>query len=127
MDHEFSTSALSADQVGWDWFSFQLDDGSEVMLFQIRQQDGSIDPFSSGTIVYPDGKLKKLSVEDFTVEIQRTWTSPRSSAVYPAGWLIRILPASMELLIQPCLADQELNLRYVYWEGCVSIEGKKME
>jgi len=125
MDHEFSTSALSTEQVGWDWFSFQLTDGSEVMLFQIRQQDGSIDPFSSGTIVYPDGTLEKLSVDDFTVEIQRTWTSPRSSAAYPAGWLIRILPVSLELSIQPCIADQELNLRYVYWEGCVSIAGKK--
>ncbi len=75
MDHEFSTSALSAEQVGWDWFSFQLDDGSEVMLFQIRQQDGSIDPFSSGTIVYPDGTLKNLSVDDFSVEVQKTSTA----------------------------------------------------
>ncbi len=28
-------------------------------------------------------------------------------------------------VIQPCVADQELNLRYVYWEGCVSIAGEK--
>jgi predicted secreted hydrolase len=125
MDHEFSTSALSIDQVGWDWFSFQLNDGSELMLFQIRQQDGSIDPYSSGTLVHPDGTAKGLSKDDFSVQVQSSWISPRSSAEYPAGWLIRIIPEAMELRIEPCLADQELNLRYVYWEGCVGIEGIK--
>ncbi|OGO29630.1 MAG: hypothetical protein A2Z16_07240 [Chloroflexi bacterium RBG_16_54_18] len=125
MDHEFSTSALSAGQVGWDWFSIQLNDGSELMLFQIRQQDGSIDPYSSGTLVRPDGTAKGLSRDDFSVQIQGSWTSPHSSAEYPAGWLIRIIPEAMELRIEPCLADQELNLHYVYWEGCVSIEGIK--
>ena len=56
MDHEFSTSALSEGQVGWDWFSLQFDDGMELMVFQIRQADGSIDPFSSGTVIGSDGE-----------------------------------------------------------------------
>jgi predicted secreted hydrolase len=43
-DHEFSTSALAANQVGWDWFALQLDDGSELKAFHIRQTDGSVDP-----------------------------------------------------------------------------------
>ena len=61
MDHEWSTSALAADQVGWDWFSLQLDDGSELMVFQLRKEDGSIDPFSSGTFVAPDGSRRQSS------------------------------------------------------------------
>ena len=40
MDHEFGTSFLEPGQVGWDWFSLQLDDGSDVMLFQLRRNDG---------------------------------------------------------------------------------------
>ena len=43
MDHEWSTSALGAEQVGWDWFSIQLDDNTELMLFQLRRADGTVD------------------------------------------------------------------------------------
>ncbi len=50
-DHEWSTSALGAGAVGWDWFSLQLDDGRELMLFQIRREDGSVEPVSGGTLV----------------------------------------------------------------------------
>src|SRR4029453_13178066 len=36
-DHEWSTSALGPKAVGWDWWSLQLDDGRELMFFEIRQ------------------------------------------------------------------------------------------
>ena len=42
MDHEFSTSALDPDQVGWDWFSLQFEEGPALMLYQLRQQDGNL-------------------------------------------------------------------------------------
>lgn len=122
MDHEFSTSALSDDQVGWDWFSFQLENGVEVMLFQIRKQDGSLDPFSSGTLVYQDGTTAHLARDDFSIQVLGEWKSPHSSALYPSGWRLRIAPA-LELTVRPCLADQELTLSYVYWEGCVDVSG----
>ncbi len=51
MDHEFGSSVLEADQVGWDWFGLQFDDGRELMLYQMRRRDGSRDPFSSGTLI----------------------------------------------------------------------------
>ena len=60
MDHEWSTSALSIEQNGWDWFSLQFDDGTELMMFQIRRTDGSIDPYSSGTLIAVDGTTKHL-------------------------------------------------------------------
>jgi predicted secreted hydrolase len=34
MDHEFFTHQLEAAQTGWDWFSLQLDDQTELMLFR---------------------------------------------------------------------------------------------
>ncbi len=55
-DHEWSTSALGSGALGWDWWSLQLDDGRELMFFEIRQKDGSRDPASSGTLVAADGK-----------------------------------------------------------------------
>lgn len=124
MDHEWSTSALSSGQVGWDWFSIQLGDSSELMLFQIRRSDGSIDPFSSGTYIAPDGTTTPLNRDDFTIIVEDRWRSPRSGAVYPARWRLQIPNQDLELHITPLLADQELNVSYSYWEGAVSIRGK---
>lgn len=123
MDHEFSTSALTTEQVGWDWFSFQLDEGSDLMLFQIRQVDGSIDPFSSGTLIAPDGSTVKISRDEFEINPTGSWKSPHSGAVYPAGWDVRVPSIDLMLLVTPQQADQELNLTYTYWEGSVRIEG----
>lgn len=125
MDHEFSTSALTANQVGWDWFALQLSDGSELMVFQIRQADGSIDPFSSGTFIAPDGTTTRLSREDFEIEVGETWRSPRSGGEYPARWTVRVPEIDLTLEIEPYLADQELDVSFAYWEGAVRIQGTR--
>ncbi len=125
MDHEFSTSVLSQDQVGWDWFSIQLDDGSELMVFQLRHKDGGIDPYSSGALISPDGSVSVLRREDFDLQVTDTWTSPHTGAVYPAGWRLSIAKAGLELEIMPHLADQELNVSYAYWEGAVRVSGRR--
>ncbi len=122
-DHEFSTSALSQDQVGWDWFSFQLDDGTDLMLYAIRREDGSIDPFSSGTLIDPDGKTRLLSLEDFAITVLDTWESPNTGAVYPSEWKISIPQEELELTVTPYLEDQELQVTVIYWEGAVKISG----
>jgi predicted secreted hydrolase len=123
MDHEFSTSALSADQVGWDWFSIQLDDGTDVMLFHLRRVDGSIDPFSSGTIIDAAGESTRLSTDDFSIAVLSTWISPHSDATYPASWAVTIPSGDLALKITPYIADQELDLSFTYWEGAVHITG----
>ena len=125
MDHEFSTSALSPDQVGWDWFSIQLDDGSELMVYQIRKKDGSVDPFSSGTIIYTDGSTRSLKAGDFSIQVNSTWKSPHSAGVYPAAWIVSIPAEGLTLQIKPILADQELNVSFIYWEGAVQVSGEK--
>lgn len=123
MDHEWSTSALAPDQVGWDWFSIQLDDGSEIMLFQIRKADGSIDPFSGGMLIMPDGSTGRLEKEDFDLQVLDTWTSQRTGGNYPSRWKLVIPAHGLDLLIEPHLADQELNVSYSYWEGAVRVRG----
>jgi len=125
MDHEFSTNALSPGQVGWDWFALQLDDNSELMVFQIRRADGSLDPFSSGTLILVDGSTRRLSHDDFEIITGVTWRSPRSGATYPAEWTISVPSANLVLNIAPYLADQELNVSYAYWEGAVKISGER--
>lgn len=122
-DHEYSTSALSPGSVGWDWFSLQLDNGAALMLFQIRREDGSIEPFSSGSFIAPDGTVQHLSHTDWQLEILDTWTSPASGGDYPSRWRLQIQDLDLELEGQPLMADQELNVSTIYWEGAVKFTG----
>jgi predicted secreted hydrolase len=125
MDHEFSTSALASDQVGWDWFSIQLNDGNQLMVFQIRKADGSIDPYSSGTWISKDGETRHLTRAEFDIQPLASWKSPHSGATYPAGWSVKVPQLGLSLKIEPWLADQELNVSYSYWEGAVRIQGQR--
>jgi predicted secreted hydrolase len=108
-----------------DWFSIQLDDGSELMLFQLRRSDGGISPYSSGTLIEPDGSAVHLSLEEFSITVNRLWTSPHSGAEYPAGWTIEIPSLDIQLEIEPYVADQELSVSFVYWEGASSAGGTR--
>lgn len=123
MDHEFSTSALSEDQVGWDWFALQLDNGNELMVFYLRREDSSVDPFSSGTYVDSDGSTISLSRNDFSIEVLDTWHSPHSKAEYPSQWRVQVPSLKIDLEVNPYIPDQELNLTFIYWEGAVKIRG----
>jgi predicted secreted hydrolase len=122
-DHEYSTSALSPGAVGWDWFSLQLDNGTGLMFFQIRRDDGTLEPASSGSFILADGAVRHLERADWELEVLDTWTSAASGAVYPAGWRIAIPAIGLELRGAPLMANQELNLTTVYWEGAVEFRG----
>jgi len=127
MDHEFGSNQLREDQVGWDWFSLQLDDEIEIMLYLIRRKDGSPDPYSSGTLVKPDGTTKHFQLRDFQIEILERWKSAKSGGHYPMKWKVTIPAEAVELEIVPEFTDQELitnkSTRVTYWEGAVQIRG----
>ena len=122
-DHEWSTSALSAGAVGWDWFSLQLDNGGALMLFEIRRENGTREPTSAGSYIAPDGTVTHLAPGDWTLEVTDTWTSPTSGGEYPAGWRITVPSVGLVLEGRPLMADQELNVSTVYWEGAVAFTG----
>ena len=124
MDREWSTSALSEDQKGWDWFALQLDDSTEIMYYQMRKKDGSPDNFSNGVIVNKSGDTDKLSKEDVELIVTDNWKSP-SEDNYPSGWNLKIPSRNIDLNIKPAVSDQLLNVTIKYWEGSVNIEGTK--
>jgi len=128
MDHEFGSNQLQEHQVGWDWFSLQLENGMDLMFYQIRNKDGTPDPSSSGTIIYADGAHQHLPLKDFQIEVLKKWKSRKSGAQYPSAWKVRVPSHAMELLLVPTVENQELiteaSTRVTYWEGSVRAEGK---
>lgn len=126
-DHEFGSNQMDKSQTGWDWFSLQLSDGRELMLYQLRLTNNRIEPLSSGTLVEKDGRSRHLKLREFQIESLGEWKSPRSGGNYPAKWRVRVPGEKIDLVITPSLADQELNPRrgasFDYWEGSVEFTG----
>lgn len=122
MDREWSTSALSNDQAGWDWFALQLDGGTELMYYQMRKTDGSPDVYSKGIVVFGDGTSKLISRSDAELEVTDSWKSS-SGVSYPSGWMLRIPSLDAALKITPSVKDQMLDVSVKYWEGAVRVEG----
>lgn len=124
LDREWSTSVLEENQVGWDWFSLQLEDGSDLMYYQLRDEEGKPDQNSSGRWVEASGSNRALTGADVQLTTIRTWQSPHTGAIYPAGWELKLPSEELKLRIAPRLADQELQVAVAYWEGSVSVEGE---
>jgi predicted secreted hydrolase len=129
MDHEFGTSFLEPEQVGWDWFSIQLDDGHDLMIFQIRRADGSIDRQSSGTLVEPDRTSRPITFDSgFRLVPGRTWSSPATRARYPIAWSVHLPQSEIELEVTAAVDNQELHTEQSagvsYWEGAIDVTGR---
>lgn len=122
-DREWSTSALAADQAGWDWFALQLSDGRELMVYRLRLRDGSSDAASGGTLVEADGSARSFDAAAFVLDTLEHWQSPRGDARYPSRWRLRVPSAAIDVYITPLIADQELDLAFRYWEGASRVEG----
>ena len=122
-DHEWSTSALAEGQLGWDWFSLQLSNGSGIMFYQIRNAQGHTEAVSHGVIQTENGNQTPLRADEIQITITQHWQSPTSGARYPAAWQIRIPSHAIELSVSPRLAQQEWDKNFVYWEGAVVVTG----
>lgn len=128
MDHQWGNFLTLAGS-GWDWFSLQLNDSSELMLYLIR--DASKQVISTYvSFIDADGQDHLLPAQALRVQPLATWLSPVTHARYPSGWRITISDTrfSAQLILQPELKDQELvtyqSTGNAYWEGAVSIAGQ---
>ncbi len=127
MDHEWFTQQLDASQQGWDWFSVQLANGDDLMLFDLRRADGTIDPYSSGTFIATDGRTTHLKRADFDLQPLEYWSSPKTGAKYPVKWRISVPQLGVALECTAAVRGQELvsegDIGPTYWEGAVTYSG----
>lgn len=124
LDREWSSSALADDQAGWDWFSLQLADGADLMYYQLRNKDGSPDPYSAGTLMPAGDAPVPLARDDVELTVLAHWDSPAGGR-YPIEWRLAVPQAALDLHIRPVLQNQELDTWVRYWEGAVDVSGTR--
>ncbi|KAA1251550.1 hypothetical protein F0Q45_03720 [Mycobacterium simiae] len=122
-DHEYFSGALAADDLGWDWFGLQFNNGAALMIYQLRRKNGEFSPFSGGTFVAGDGTVTHLSLSDWRITAHDHWTSSYSHTTYPIGWQIEIKRIGLRLTGAALIRDQEWRGTTPYWEGAASFEG----
>jgi predicted secreted hydrolase len=119
LDREWSTSALGDDQVGWDWFALQLDDGRDLMYYQLRRTDGQPDAHSAGVLVGSDGTRRRLGPADVELEPRRWWRSA-DGVRYPIAWRLQLFDGS-GFRVEAVFDDQRMDTTVQYWEGMVDV------
>ncbi|MGZ8189871.1 MAG: lipocalin family protein [Methylococcaceae bacterium] len=122
-DHQwgdFSTAHLS-----WDWFSLQLDDGADVMVYQLR--DKANKPILYTGTITQNGVTELLPNTDFTVTPGTKWLSKKTGIAYPVEWNIKIparnIAITTKAIVHNSEFDASLTTYNVYWEGAVKVQG----
>ncbi len=121
LDHEWSSEYLAPSAAGWDWIGINMDDGSAVMAFRIRDRAGDV-LWAGGALRGADGRVRMLARDEVRFLPTRRWTSPRTGTEYPVE--ISVSAGDIELALAPLFDDQELDSRAstgtIYWEGAVT-------
>jgi predicted secreted hydrolase len=125
-DHEWATNQLGAGQAGWDWICLQWEDGTELMLYQMRLENGESDASSSGTWIAQNGESTHLRRSDFQMKPIAFWKSKANGARYPIGWRVTLPGQRTEFVVRAALDAQELALGPItYWEGAIDASGNR--
>ncbi|MEZ4630631.1 MAG: lipocalin-like domain-containing protein [Deinococcales bacterium] len=125
-DHQWGDFDLNK-IAGWDWFSLQLSDNTELMLYLIREPSGAYSDMG-GSFVAANGDVSHLSQTDINLITPGiTWQSESTGAIYPMAWQIQIPSHELDISVTPRFFAQEMDTRYstgiVYWEGAVDVGG----
>ena len=124
LDREWGSGGLGPNQAGWDWFALQLDDGTALMFYALRDRDGNRDPHSAGTWVESSGETRLLKSPAVAIEVTGHWTTA-DGLHYPSGWRLRVPSLALDVTVRPVLADQELKTSPRYFEGAVDVSGTR--
>lgn len=122
LDHEWLNELLDPDAAGWDWIGASLNDGSALMVLQIRRKGGG-KIWAHAVLRDTSGQMSIFTPDLVSFHPVRTWRSPHTRAVYPVAMLIKT--GEIEWQITPLMDDQELDARasarQIYWEGAIML------
>ena len=118
LDHEWSEQVLHPNATGWDWIGMNLDDGSALTAFRLRDKDSNA-LWDGGSFRSSKNELYIFSRGEVIFKPVRRWKSPLSQASYPVEWIVRT-PADF-YTVRALIDNQELDSRNstgaIYWEG----------
>ncbi|MFJ4348870.1 lipocalin-like domain-containing protein [Pseudomonas sp. NPDC089401] len=120
LDREWSSQPLAAGQSGWDWFSLHLANGAKLMLFQVREDQGT--PYRAGTWVDPQGQVRALQ----GAEVELTplaWTRQDNGKQLPTRWRVQVPAVQLDVQVEALEGKAWLGTRFPYWEGPVRVTG----
>ena len=120
LDREWSSSALGDNQSGWDWFALQLNDGTEIMLYQLRLRDGTRDSYSYAVEIDRHGNSKKIPIRNIEIITTRWWKSDTGKS-YPIAGVIKRKDTGETIVFEPLIDNQELDFTVRYWEGAIEL------
>jgi len=119
LDREWSSQFLTKTQQGWDWFALRLNDGSTLMLFQLRDQspaesakNAPISAFYSARRMFADGTGRNINSTDNPNDIQMTplkWQHTVNGD-YPVSWQVKIPSENIDLTITPLNPNSTMPL-----------------
>jgi predicted secreted hydrolase len=108
---------------GWTWFSIQLSNNTQYMLYFIRDGQNQLAQVVATEI--KDGNTVHLAPSSVSETAIGSWTSPVTGITYPSGWKVTV-PGGF-LNVRPLQKDQELvvaaTLAGAYWEGDSAVSG----
>ena len=121
LDREWSSQPLADDQTGWDWFSVSFDDGARMMVYRLRQTDGSAYPFA--TWIAADGTPTPYRGDALTVTPLVTATADGHTV--PVRWRVALPAQGIDVTVAAVNTDAWMTTSVPYWEGPVTIDGSK--
>ncbi|WP_233024487.1 lipocalin-like domain-containing protein [Rhodopseudomonas boonkerdii] len=119
MDREFSSQPLASDQTGWDWFSLHLPGDEKLMLFRLRQKDGS--HYFAGNWISANGKSEQLASD--AIAMTSTVTTDIAGRKIPTAWHVSIASRGLQIETTPLNAQSWMATSFAYWEGPVHFSG----
>ncbi|MHA6612897.1 lipocalin-like domain-containing protein [Photobacterium damselae] len=119
LDREWSSSMLAKDQLGWDWFSIHLNDGSALMVSQLREKDDL--PYYFGSRSWPNGKVVQL--DHTQIRLTPLSYTRIDGKKFPLQWRIDVPSQNIKLTVNVLRKDQWLPFVFPYWEGPIHVTG----
>ena len=119
MDHQWGNFMVGS--TGWDWFSFQMDDGNDYNLFSFRDANDRTTRHDVN-ILDPQANRSRTTNE-MNIERLTWWKSPHTGGNYVTKWRITLPDRQETFVVEATMQDQEMYRRNFidrapeYWEG----------
>jgi predicted secreted hydrolase len=125
MDHQWMEDIA---EKGWQWFSIQLDDKTDIICWNIVNLDGTVESRDL-TMMLADGSIYHTT--DLQLEPTESWVSPDTGETYGMTWKLREPSHDIDLEIKAHFPEQEIILlkelpQYTWqiWEGGTTVSGQ---